>query len=101
MTNLKLMDEEAVPLPEGFSVSEYCAKLFLMVGGKEETVEILCDNAVMNNIIDRFGRTGSNGSRGQCPFQGDCFGYSGQHLLCVDIQLRRQNEAAFTCKRCA
>lgn len=40
MTNLKLMDEEAVPLPEGFSVSEYCAKLFLMVGGKEETVEI-------------------------------------------------------------
>ena len=55
MTNLKLMDEEAVPLPEGFSVSEYCAKLFLMVGGKEETVEILCDNAVMNNIIDRFG----------------------------------------------
>ena len=41
MTNLKLMDEEAVPLPEGFSVSEYCAKLFLMVGGKEETVDIL------------------------------------------------------------
>lgn len=51
MTNLKLMEEEAVPLPEGFSVSEYCAKLFQMVGGKEETVEILCDNAVMNNII--------------------------------------------------
>ena len=33
ITNLNLMAEKAVPLPEGFSVSEYCAKLFLMLGG--------------------------------------------------------------------
>ncbi len=52
----ELSEEAAVPKPRGFSVSDYFAQDFSMLGGEECTVRLLCENALMNSIIDRFGR---------------------------------------------
>ena len=57
MTNISVSDEER----EGHTVfdstdmSTYTNKVFYMFRGKEETVMLRCDNAVVDSIIDRFG----------------------------------------------
>ncbi len=55
ITNLSISDEDSVPVPEDLNLSETFQKMFLMYGDKEERVTLLCDNDVMNKIIDRFG----------------------------------------------
>lgn len=52
---LEMTEEESVAEPEGFDVSEYFAHEFSMLGGKECRVRLLCENDLMNSIIDRFG----------------------------------------------
>lgn len=52
---LEVTDEESVAEPEGFDVSEYFAHEFSMLGGKECRIRLLCENVLMNSIIDRFG----------------------------------------------
>lgn len=41
---------------EGFSIGEYSKKLFSMYSGSCERVELMCDNNMMNSVIDRFGK---------------------------------------------
>ena len=50
-----MTEEESAAEPEGFDVSEYFAHEFSMLGGKECRVRLLCENVLMNSIIDRFG----------------------------------------------
>ena len=52
---LEVTEEESAAEPEGFDVSEYFAHEFSMLGGKECRVRLLCENDLMNSIIDRFG----------------------------------------------
>ena len=52
---LVVTEEEPAAEPEGFDVSEYFAHEFSMLGGKECRVRLLCENVLMNSIIDRFG----------------------------------------------
>ena len=54
---LKIMEEVQIPPPDGFNVSEFFTQEFSMLDGTECEVELLCENALMNSIIDRFGES--------------------------------------------
>ena len=55
MTNLEVMDEDRKPMPDGYEVSDFFEKEFSMMAGETCTVELLCKNALMGSIIDKFG----------------------------------------------
>lgn len=50
-----ILEESAVPQPVGFDVAKYIKTTFRMYNAPREEVELLCDNGVMDAIIDRFG----------------------------------------------
>lgn len=54
---LGIMDEAQVPPPDDFNVSEFFTQEFSMLDGTVCEVELLCENALMNSIIDRFGES--------------------------------------------
>ena len=51
----ELLNEPVVERPSDFDVSAYFTKEFSMLGGRECEVELLCQNDLMGNILDRFG----------------------------------------------
>ncbi len=51
-----ITDEEAVPLPEEVNLSEHIGTMFDMYVGKKEKVVLICDNELMNWVIDQFGK---------------------------------------------
>ena len=55
IVQMEVTDETAVRKPKGFDVSEFFTQEFSMLNGKECTVTLLCENILMNSIIDRFG----------------------------------------------
>lgn len=59
MADIRVLDElsENVEniMGEKFSIGEYSKKIFSMYAGENTRVEILCDNNMMNSVIDRFG----------------------------------------------
>ena len=50
-----IREEEIIPAPDDFDVSEYANQVFQMFTGEEKTVQLKCENELMKNIIDRFG----------------------------------------------
>ena len=50
-----ILSEDAVSIPKKFKVSEYIKRNYHMFGGEIRSIELLCDNDVMDSIIDRFG----------------------------------------------
>ncbi len=52
---MEITDETAVRKPKDFDVSEFFTQEFSMLNGKECAVTLLCENILMNSIIDRFG----------------------------------------------
>lgn len=57
IVNLEIVEEDAIPKPADFSVAEFFAHEFSMFDGKDCRVELLCENPLMNSIIDRFGES--------------------------------------------
>ncbi len=51
----EILDEDAVPAPEGFSGADFARTMVHMFSSGVDTVELLCDNELMDAIIDRFG----------------------------------------------
>jgi len=51
----EIMDEDAAPLSEDFDWDYYLNSMMHMFSTKRETVELLCDNSVMDAIVDKFG----------------------------------------------
>ncbi len=51
---LEILDETAVPPEGGFSVEKYVKTTFRMYNAPRKEVELLCDNGVMDAIIDQF-----------------------------------------------
>ena len=51
----EILDEVAIPQPVGFDVGKYIRTNFRMYNAPRVEVELLCDNGVMDAIIDRFG----------------------------------------------
>ena len=48
-----ILEDDVVPIPSDFSINQYTG--FHMYNSKSETVELICDNSVMDSVIDRFG----------------------------------------------
>lgn len=55
ITSLEVMDEPAVDRLADFDVAVFFTRGFSMLGGRDCEVELLCQNDLMGNIIDRFG----------------------------------------------
>lgn len=51
----KKLKEAAVPMPADFDMSVFLDSMFRMYNGPRREVELICDNNVMDAIIDRFG----------------------------------------------
>jgi len=53
--HLSIVAEPWVKPPRDYNVGEFFSQEFSMLSGKETEVELLVENALMNNIIDHFG----------------------------------------------
>jgi len=50
-----ILDEIIDPIPIGFDINKYINTMFRMYNAPRRVVELVCDNGVMDAIIDRFG----------------------------------------------
>lgn len=50
-----ILEEDGVPAPDGFDIDTYINTTFHMFNSEHEEVELICQNEVMDSIIDRFG----------------------------------------------
>lgn len=41
--------------PADYDIEAFCNQVFLMYDGEKRTIQLLCDNDMMNTIVDRFG----------------------------------------------
>lgn len=55
IVQMEVSDEPAVRKPKDFDISEFFTQEFSMLNGEECAVTLLCENILMNSIIDRFG----------------------------------------------
>ncbi len=50
-----ILNEVSLPKTKDFDLAEFTKETFFMFSGKEEVVELKCDNELMKTMIDRFG----------------------------------------------
>ena len=50
-----ILEKEAIKMPTDFKINKYINTSFRMYNSKTESVELICDNSVLDAIIDRFG----------------------------------------------
>ena len=63
-----ILEEDGTPAPEGFDVNEHINTTFRMFNSTHAEVELICDNDVMDSIVDRFGEEVST-----CPYDKHSF----------------------------
>lgn len=51
----RICTEDIRPAPEDFDINEYKRSMFRMFAGEVTCVELCCDAAIMNSVIDHFG----------------------------------------------
>ena len=51
----KIMEDNAVQMPKNFDIEEYLNTMFRMYSAERCKVELICDNSVIDSIIDKFG----------------------------------------------
>ncbi len=51
----KILRDNATPMPEDFNLNQYINTNFRMYSSEHQQVELLCDNSVIDSIIDKFG----------------------------------------------
>lgn len=55
VSNPKILEEDAIPMPKEFDLDKYINTMYHMFSSERRTVELICNNSVMDAIIDRFG----------------------------------------------
>ncbi len=55
VANPRILDDDAIPIPKGFDLDHYLNTMYHMFSSERRMVELICDNSVMDAIIDRFG----------------------------------------------
>ena len=59
MAGLEILDEKIRDVKEvtddKFNIGDYSKKVFSMFSGKTTDVKLVCDNSIINPVIDRFG----------------------------------------------
>lgn len=55
----EIMGEDALPMPKGFNLDRHINSMFRMYSDSAERIQVklLCDNDLMDAIIDRFGKS--------------------------------------------
>ena len=53
----EILEEDAIPFPEGFNFNRYLQSSFRMFGTESTPVELICSNDVMDAILDKFGKS--------------------------------------------
>lgn len=51
----KLLDEKAVPRPKDYTIADFSEKAFHLFDKEHERVTLLCDDDMMNTVLDHFG----------------------------------------------
>lgn len=51
----KILKDDITPRPDDFDEASYVRTMFRMFNSTPQTVELICDNGVMDTIIDKFG----------------------------------------------
>ena len=51
----KLLDEKAVPRPKDYTIADFSEKAFRLFDKEHERVTLLCDDGMMNTVLDHFG----------------------------------------------
>lgn len=51
----QILDEDAIPMPENFDIAVFTNGMLRMYNSERCDVELVCDNSVMDAIIDKFG----------------------------------------------
>lgn len=51
----KILRENAVPRPKIFDEAKYIKTMFRMYNKEPQTVELICNNDLMDTIMDKFG----------------------------------------------
>lgn len=52
----EILDRDGTPAPEGFDIDKYINTTFHMYNSEHEQVELICDNEVMDSIIDALAK---------------------------------------------
>lgn len=55
IVDLEIMDDDIIPEPSDFDMSDYARIVIEMFDGEPQAVELLCDNELMKSVIDKFG----------------------------------------------
>ena len=55
IVDLEILDEDIVPEPEDFNMTDYAQMVIEMFDGEPQEVKLVCDNVLMKNVIDKFG----------------------------------------------
>ncbi|MCH4005988.1 MAG: WYL domain-containing protein [Eubacterium sp.] len=55
LENVEVLDEDGAPLPEGMDLMDYRNRIFDPFNEETASVQLLCENSVMNDIIAKFG----------------------------------------------
>ena len=53
--SIQIEDEDRIPCPTDFNLSEYIEPMFLMHGAQKQDVTMRCAYSVIDKVIDRFG----------------------------------------------
>ena len=51
----RILEDDAIPMPKDFDLDKYINTMYHMFSSERRTVELICNNSVMDAIIDRFG----------------------------------------------
>ena len=97
----RILEEDAVPQPEDFDITRVNT-MFGMFIGEPQRVTLVCDNSVMDHIVDRFGDELEifplDGLRFQIsvmvtaskPFYGWVFGVDGKVKIIAPPKVKRE-----------
>ncbi len=55
IVDLEIMDDDIIPEPADFDMSDYAKIVIEMFDGEPQEVELLCDNELMKSVIDKYG----------------------------------------------
>ena len=51
----EILPDDAVPKPKKFSIGEFAEKAFQLFDSKHAFVDLICENSMMNTVLDHFG----------------------------------------------
>ena len=56
MRNIEMTDKKSEPVPANFKIEHYSSQVFDMYTGRAAEIELLCQDGMMNYLVDRLGK---------------------------------------------